>query len=263
MNQFIFLIVASVLFCFLPLWFLFSTIREFKTSREIGRELDLISSKISDFLLDLHVIDIASFDAEFSNWLEATIPNLQSKIGKSTLRLLIQAKYMGLGEGHREKLSKDDNYRKRTLEYTSRLAESYKIGEAKAIYKNIGALFEQFMCMDIDHTKPRRNTRQHVSITTKALEDAAENIGKDFVLAKNGLSDALREVVALESKETNIGMSLLLLQWALIKISQPKKIKKKLFVLKTKTLPYQFQNAALHYKNEDLEGTIYAIIASS
>lgn len=266
MSTIFFIIISIFFFFILPLVFLFLTVKDFSLSSKTGKEMHLMFSGISKLLNDLHVVDIAKFDSEFSNWLEATMPTLRTSTAKSSVRLLIQSKYVGFGEGHREKLIRNEKYRHEALKFTRSLAAAYNYGSVTEIYSCLGRLYELFMCDAERVSAQKTSSQKHISTTSNSLEKAAALIENDFLFgylsASEELKKGLHSIVANSFNEKNIGFSILLFQWAIIKVSKKQNATKSFLFPQSDPAAIMLQKVSKHYRKQDLEGTVHVISRS-
>lgn len=223
----------------------------------------IISPGLKNRLEILKHGDDATFDAWSSYWLEDIISCVQSTFSKGILRLIIQAKYIGFGEGHREKLHKDPKYRDQTLKCISELADIIEKGNNTEIFLKLGDLYALFFDKD-QKTISSSQGLNSVQITSHALIRSAEFIEQGEFGAEDELSKALKIVAGMSESDSNRGISLLTLQWAIIRIKTKEKSRsafsiKTLFFL---DFPNQLRHVAKSFEIYDLRGAINVITES-
>lgn len=228
-------------------------------------ELSLITYGLKEILESFQIDDIAKFDATLSNWFETIMSRVKLPFTKGTLRLLLQAKYIGLGEGHRERLDNIE-YRNKTVLLTNEIIDTLEFGSSNDLIFKIGDLYQLFMESNSkDKEKSVPNSRNyHVFLTSKVLKYVSNNLNQDIYDCEQKISNTIKLVNLLHNQDDNKGISLMILQWATIKIKEKEQPRQKYIF---SILPYhnfqaQLKNVSKYYENYDLPSAFNVITKS-
>lgn len=136
-------------FVVVPIWGVVSILKKTIKTRSEGRELDLIESNIVKHIQLLKSEDIASFDGVLSSWLDTVIDTLKTPWLKNALFMASDAKYIGLGEVHRNALINNDIYRNNVFNNLAKLAFSFGEGKSEKVLLYLAQLYSLFYCAQI------------------------------------------------------------------------------------------------------------------
>ena len=220
MSQMYVTLVAIILFVITPIFFLFLNILDFWKNKKQGKEYDRIYYGMQEYLQLLKTADLGKFDGEFSNWLAKTINSINALKIKTSLRLLIQTKYIGLGEGHRERIYSEIKYKNQLLKKTHDLSNSYRNGNDIEIFQKTAELLNFFILKTTPKIEVTLEDKEELrNVTSTALENAAIKIEEGDIFSYLEISKAMKEVSNSQKVQSN-SLDLLILQWALIKIKE-------------------------------------------
>ena len=265
MSEWILSGITILLFYITPLILVSIIIRDVITTRNRGRELDVISNGLRGRFELLESLDIAGFDASLSNWLEVEVKNPKTNWLRASLRLFTQAKLIGLGEGHREMLLKDHYYRDNVLQCGRLLTDSFENGNREEVMSRIGTLFAVFLCKECDESSIDKISSLEVDhIVLEALTQSANRIQEGYLDADKYITNALKTITGCCNPEKT-GIPILLLQWASLRISHrhttPLK-KYNIIANSTQELSKQFLTIAEQYRKNDFAGAVDVVSKS-
>ena len=259
MTNLVVQVLIMIFIYIFPIVGIYLILNEILQSRSSGKDLDNIANGIRTNLDVLRAGDIATFDGLFSNWLEKEIMNVESLWAKTSLRLMIQAKVIGLGEEHREKLSKDVGYRRDAIRFTNIIADGYEKGDNKQVVIQIGNLFALFLCQGASSSDSLDSTGE----ASDCLMKSSKLLRNGFVEADYLISSVIKKI-SQKGDPHKSGMPLLVLHWAKLRL----KYRKDSSTRKIRIIPehlqimHQFQHLAGHLQSENTWG-IYNVISKS
>ena len=226
MNNNTLLDVVIFVFFIMPLVGLAFVIRDLWLSRIHGKELDKIANEFREKLDLLRRMDIACFDGSLSNWLEKKIRTTTIDWVKVSLRLVTQAKYVGLGERHRELLSQDEGYRNLTLRYYLQLADAYESGKPTQVFTALSRLFALFYNTDINRETTSLTSKDKIDeiITNVKAIDLSNGVSSKIgiIEIQTFITETLRDI-GHENIIQDSGSAILILHWILIRLQDKRK----------------------------------------
>jgi hypothetical protein len=261
MDSAVLYILIFAVFLVVPITGLFLVILDVLHSRIRGHELDNLSLGIKHHLQFLKRGDIPEFDGLLSNWLEQTIKEINTKWIRASTRLIIQAKFVGLGEPHRDRLINDESYRRDALFHSRRLAEYLEHGDMMQVMNEIGHIFALFTC---DYYEESDSGIDPKLITIEAIKNSSIKLDIGVFEAESAITNALR-TISKYCQTSESGLSILILQWAKLKLLEGDSAPRRASFFHGndfKQLPRKFLTVANLYERNDDFGVIHEIIES-
>lgn len=242
-----------LVFFFAPVVGLFSILTGIQSSRRWGKDFDKLHNALEQIKQMKHENysgkDIAYFDSEISDWLETAIRETNTRWAKTTVRLLIEAKVIGLGEQHRDKLIEDKKYQKKITKILVRLSSAFDNGDIEEITVLIGRLFSLIEC-----GYWKKTSANTVELASNTLMSAAEELSSGYSEASDRVANGIEQLKESGNYES-AGLPLLVLQWAKLRLKYRSANENMWYsIVITPTIRFQLQRMARCLMTDNVRG---------